>query len=62
MQILNSYNPVILELDFDDIRLMHLAFYEYKNFLKRNNQIKKDKKRIKMRRLCRMITLVDFLI
>lgn len=62
MQIIKPLNPVVVELPDEDITIMHLAFYEYRDMLKRDNKLRKDKKRARLKRVSRMITIVDLLI
>ncbi|MCK5243424.1 hypothetical protein KAR34_13325 [bacterium] len=61
MQILKPTNPILVELSDEDITIMHLAFYEYKDLLKRDTKLRKDKKCERLTRVRRMITLVDLL-
>ena len=61
MQIIKPMNPILVELSDDDITIMHLAFYEYKDLLKKDRKLRKDKKRERLVRVHRMITLIDLL-
>lgn len=61
MEILKSHSPIVVQLSYEDITLMHLAFYEYKDWVKKNKMMKKDKKRRRLREMSRLITLVDLL-
>lgn len=61
MQILKPMNPIILELTEDDLTLMHLSFYEFKDFLMKTRQIKKEKKQSYTKQLTKIIHLVDLL-
>jgi hypothetical protein len=40
---------------------MHLAFYEYKDVLKRDKKLRKDKRRARLKDVSRLISLVDLL-
>lgn len=61
MQIIKPLNPTLVELSDEDITIMHLAFYEYRDLLKRDKKLRKDKKCERLARVSRMITLVDLL-
>lgn len=62
MQILKSYNPIVLELDSDEICIIHFALYQMKDWLKHTDKVSKKRKRIRLKRVNKMITLVDLLI
>lgn len=59
MEIVRPNLPFLVELRDDDITIMHLAFYEYSDILKKNKQINSDKKRKHLQKINRMIALVD---
>ncbi|MCD4813212.1 hypothetical protein K8S19_05920 [bacterium] len=61
MEIINPRSPLVVELSDEDITLMHLAFYEYRDYLKKNRALRKDKKRWRMKKLGKLIVLVDLL-
>ena len=55
-------HPVVIELSNEDITIMHLAFYEYRDILKKNKNLCKNKKCERLKGVSRMITLVDLLL
>ncbi len=61
MQIIKPYYPLIVELSEDDVTIMHLAFYEYKDLLKKDRQLSVQKRRARMQKVCKMINLVDLM-
>ncbi|MCD4813945.1 hypothetical protein K8S19_09675 [bacterium] len=62
MQILKSYAPIMVELSDEDITIMHLAFYEYRDFLKKDKKLALNKRKKRLENVGRMITLVDLLL
>jgi len=62
MEILNSFNPVVVTLCHEDVRTLHLALYDYKDGLKRNKALKKDIKRARLRNATKLIVLIDLLL
>lgn len=62
MQVLKSLSPVIMELSYEDITILHLSLYQFKDWLKHTDKINKLKKRKRMQEVSRMITLVDLLL
>lgn len=53
---------ILLEITPDEMLVIHCALYQWKACLKYTKLLDKDKKRQKLARLNRMITLVDLLI
>jgi type II secretory pathway component PulJ len=60
MQLLRSSLPMVLEMDYLDANVLHLALHEYKDLLKRKRAIRRKKELYE--RLNRMIALVDLMI
>jgi hypothetical protein len=63
MEILKkTMEKILLEITPDEMLVIHCALYQWKACLKYTKLLDKDKKRQKLARLNRMITLVDLLI
>ncbi len=61
MQILKSTIPYVIEFSPDDINYLHLACHYYKDLLKNNKDMKKIKRRDRLKHLNQMITLIDLM-
>ena len=60
MQLLQSSLPMVLEVDYTDANVLHLALHEYKDIMNRKRRIRRKKELYE--RLNRMIALVDLMI
>lgn len=63
MEILNkTLDKTLLEITPDEMLVIHCALYQLKTWLKYTKELDKARKRKRLARLNRMITLVDLLI
>lgn len=62
MEIMTSTMPVLVRLDHDDISYLLMASDEFKRILKHTPLLDKAKKREKLRKLNRLIVMLELLL